>query len=80
MAELMINAMWDSWGWWLTIALMLIYSLVSILYQAIFVPKVVNWIESAPLKEYPAALAEKDEAESILDIIDDADRLLAFGL
>ena len=79
LAEILIAAIWDSWGWWLTICLMLVYSLVSILYQAIFVPKVVSWIENAPLKEYPAALAEKEEAESILDVIDKDESLLALG-
>ena len=38
-------------------------------YLAIFVPKVVNWIDVTPIKEYPAALAESAEAEETIDQI-----------
>ena len=55
LGDIFINAIWTDWGWWITLILMTAFSVASICYQAIFVPKVVHWLETTPIKEYPAA-------------------------
>ena len=67
LADVLINARWADWGWWITIILFTAYSVASMCYLAIFVPKVVNWLDATPIKEYPAALAESAEAKETID-------------
>ena len=67
MADLLIMAMWDNWGWWLTISICLVWSLVSILYQAVFVPKVENWIQNEPILTYEQSQFEKDNVPTIVE-------------
>ena len=83
LGDIFMNAIWADWGWWVTIILMVAYSIASICYAAIFVPKVVNWLDSTPIKEYPAAQAESAKAAVTIDEVnaddgEEAEELFTF--
>ena len=61
LGDLFIQGQWAVWGWYLWIASLLVYTMVSVCYQAIFVPKVIRWINETPLKEYPKSMLQEVE-------------------
>ena len=42
---------WDSWKLWITVPIWITYTCVSMVVQVGLVPKVLNWIETAPIVE-----------------------------
>ena len=60
-ADLMMKGAWADIGFWISMLFMMIYTVGSIIYAAIFVPKVTNWIKNTPIKVYPAAKAPPAE-------------------
>ena len=53
MGDMFMNAQWTNWLWWVIGSTLLFYSVGSIFFQAIFVPKVSNWLDVTPIKIYP---------------------------
>lgn len=62
------TANWASWLWWVLVGALIVYTLASIIFQVIFVPKVYEWVESAP--EVESVL---EEVEPIPEADDDDD-------
>ena len=60
--DVFLQARWTDWGWYLTLIIGIAYTVASICYSAIFVPKVRRWLDNTPIKEYPAAQAEQISA------------------
>ena len=44
LGDMFIGSRWTDWGWYVALVLMLAYSVASICYEAIFVPKVTRWL------------------------------------
>ena len=60
-ADLMMQAAWLDFGFWIALVFMMAYTVGSIVYAAIFVPKVTNWIANNPIKVYPPPTAPPAE-------------------
>ena len=52
--DLMMNAVWTDWGFWVAWVVLTGYTVISLFYEAIMVPKVTRWIKNTPIKVYPA--------------------------
>ena len=63
-ADMFMEAQWTNWVWYTVMALSILYSLASICYQAIFFPKVTQWIAETPIKIYSVAQEIAEEAEA----------------
>ena len=69
-ADLMIKGAWGDLGFWLCLIFTTIFTVGSIIYAAIFVPKVTNWIKNTPIKVYPIAKqADAPPAQQLLERI-----------
>jgi len=55
---------------------MLLYTVGSIFYQVIFVPKIMRWVETAAIKEDDGDSKLADKIEEALDEADEEERLL----
>lgn len=71
MGDILINARWTDWVWWTILVVMFLYSAASICYQAIFVPRVTNWISTTPIKIYPAAAEVQQQATNTITASND---------
>lgn len=52
LGDFLINSDY-SLTWWIMGGLVFIYSIVSMAYEAIFVPKITRWLTDTPIKVYP---------------------------
>ena len=68
LGDILINAVLEDWAWWTLLIVAFLFSVASIAFQAIFVPKVRNWLTNAPIKEYPASMSEKQMAADIITV------------
>ena len=60
-ADLMMYGLWADIGFWISIVVMIAYTIGSVIYAAIFMPKVIHWIENQPIKDYPAPSSASQE-------------------
>ena len=67
------TANWASWLWWLLFALAIVYTIASIVFQVIFVPKVYEWVETAATVE---SVLEEIEVKKKEDVDDDEEEEL----
>jgi hypothetical protein len=59
---------WASWLWWTLFGALTVYTIASIVFQVIFVPKVYEWVDSAETVE-----SVLEEVDAIEEVDDDAD-------
>lgn len=71
MGDILINARWNDWVWWTILTSMFLYSVASICYQAIMIPRVMNWIENTPIKIYPAPAVVQAQASDTISNAND---------
>ena len=64
MGDMFMNAQWTNWLWWVVGSTLLLYSVASIFFQAIFVPKVTNWLDVTPIKIYPESSDASNAADN----------------
>ena len=64
MGDMFMNAQWTNWLWWVIGSSLLFYSVGSIFFQAIFVPKVSNWLDVTPIKIYPESSDATNAADN----------------
>ena len=64
MGDMFMSAEWANWVWYTMLIIMLFYSAASILFQAIFIPKVTNWLETTPIKIYETSDDMKIEPQN----------------
>ena len=54
LGDMWMKGSFTDWTWWIAMIFMVAYTAISLFYEAIFVPKVMRWIKSTPIKIYPA--------------------------
>ena len=64
---------WASWLWWTLFGALTVYTIASIVFQVIFVPKVYEWVDSAETVE--SVLEEVDAIEEADDEADAEEEL-----
>ena len=57
---------WGSWSLWVATPIWLAYTIFSMLMQVAIVPKVLNWIQTAPIGSGHAQPGDEGDAENTL--------------
>ena len=57
---------WGNWKLWITVPIWLVYTMLFMFYQIVFVPKVMNWVRTAETVEGKGDEVTADDAENAL--------------
>lgn len=65
---------WSNLWSWVNLAIVLVYNVISVLFQVFFIPKVYEWIDTAPYYN------EEYEGEPLIDQAEEEEMIVKFSL